>query len=121
MAPARNVIIRWIFGEETPPLPNRAARRQQQRESRRRRHPSLTPSTQSQSHAPEPFNTLTRLIFGNQPAVLEFNDYRGPRIDPAHNIFPIVPQIIQFDARTGKPEASREQLPLALGWAMNNP
>ena len=50
--------------------------------------------------------------------LVEFNDYRGPRIDPAHNIVPIVPQTIQFDARTGKPEASREQLPLVLGWAM---
>ena len=50
--------------------------------------------------------------------LVEFDDYRGPRIDPAHNIVPIVPQTIQFDARTGKPEASREQLPLVLGWAM---
>jgi hypothetical protein len=81
----------------------------------------LTPSTQSQSQVPEPINTLTRLIFGNRPAVLEFNDCGGLRIDPAHNIVPIVPQIIQFDARTGKPEASREQLPLVPGWAMNNP
>ena len=29
-----------------------------------------------------------------------------------------MPQIIQFDARIGKPEASQEQLPLVLGWAM---
>ena len=73
MASARNIITRWIFGEENPPLENRAARRQQQRESRRRRHPSLTPSTQSQPQAPEPINTLTRLIFGNQPATLSPN------------------------------------------------
>src|SRR5579859_3294389 len=73
MAPARSIITTWFFGEENPPLQNRAARRQQQRESRRRRHPSLTPSTQSQPQAPEPINTLTRLIFGNQPAALSPN------------------------------------------------
>jgi hypothetical protein len=33
----------------------------------------LTPSTQSQSQAPEPINTLTRLIFGNRPAALSPN------------------------------------------------
>src|SRR6266496_6145241 len=79
MAAAGNIITRWIFGEENPPLQNRAARRQQQRESRRPRYPSLTPSTQSQSQAPEPINTLTQLIFGNRPTVLEFNDYRVDR------------------------------------------
>jgi hypothetical protein len=73
MAPGRNIFTRWIYGEEKPTLENRAARRQQQRESRRRRHPSLTPSTQFQSQAPEPINTLTRLIFGNQPAALSPN------------------------------------------------
>ena len=38
--------------------------------------------------------------------LVEFDDYRGLRIDLAHNIVPTVPQTIQFDARTGKPEAS---------------
>src|SRR5579859_4436629 len=73
MAPARSIITTWFFGEENPPLENRAARWQQQRESRRRRHPSLNPSTQSQSQAPEPINTLTRLFFGNWPAALSPN------------------------------------------------
>ena len=50
--------------------------------------------------------------------LVEFDDYQGPWIDPAHNVVPIVTEIVQFDARTGKPEASREQLPLVLGWAI---
>jgi hypothetical protein len=73
MTLARNFITRWIFGEENPPLQNRAARRQQQRELLRRRHPSLTPSTQSQSQAPEPINAMTRFFFGNPPAALSPN------------------------------------------------
>src|SRR5579859_8202597 len=50
--------------------------------------------------------------------LVEFDEYQGPRIDPVHNVVPIVTEIVQFDARTGKPEASREQLPLVLGWAI---
>lgn len=33
----------------------------------------MTPSTQSQTQAPEPINTLARLIFGNQPAAFSPN------------------------------------------------
>jgi ATP-dependent DNA helicase PIF1 len=53
-----------------------------------------------------------------QCVLVEFDDYQGPRIDPEHNIVPIVPETIQFDSRTGKSNASREQLPLVLGWAI---
>jgi hypothetical protein len=83
MAATRNIITRWFFGEENPPLQNRAARRQQQRDSRRRRHPSLTPSTQSQSQAPEPIITLTRLIFGNWLATLSPNRSQRRQQDSA--------------------------------------
>src|SRR5579859_7101884 len=186
MAPARNFFTRWIYGEENPPLENRAAQRQQQMESRRRRHPSLTPSTQSQSQAPEPINTLTRWIFGNRSATVSPNRSQrrqqeraqrrslsstrrrslSPSLPAQSSLSPCVatngiwsqlsrmfapltsprreqqtqdlvtptrhPRLRQRSTldtrtptsqrrrapRTGKPEASREQLPLVLGWAM---
>jgi ATP-dependent DNA helicase PIF1 len=50
--------------------------------------------------------------------LVEFDDYTGTSVDPDHpRMVPIAPLKIAFDFRAGL-TGSREQIPLALGWAL---